>query len=147
MNYRNFQTRKIQPQNSRRALYALTPIGFEELIMKVCEASAPKDAEIRVTDDYSARITVERSFAVEATLYINSRTIFSDAQIGTDENDQPVKTNDIKLEIEVNWASTSRNLISAAAAADLYQELIKLGNHISATLSGYDLVMTREIKE
>jgi hypothetical protein len=144
-----YETKTYYPQGSRRRqIRALTEAGFEALIKEACAASAPRDAQIEVDgEDYHARIEVERGFAAEATLYIRARTVLGDSELAEDENENQVKIHYRKLEIEINWSATSRNLSNAAAAIDIYNDMLRLGNHINATLSGYSLVRVREIPQ
>jgi hypothetical protein len=144
MNYMNFEAKTYHSTTKRRTYRAITESGFKSLIEQACAASAPRDAQINIGDDYSARITVERSFGADATLYISTRMASGESDIAQDGEANQVKITARRLAIEINWAGTSRDLIMAAAAIDIYQDLLRLGNHIDAALRGYDLALVRE---
>ena len=147
MSRKFYEAKVIRPKNMRNRFRVLTDAGFKEMIKDFCEIYGPKDAEIYLSDDYSARINVERSFSVEATLYINIRIDWGGHNYGQDDDGKWWRINDAKLNVEMNWAGASRSLAAAAAAMQLYTELTNLGNNICAALEGYRLALLRELTD
>jgi hypothetical protein len=149
MTTKEFQTYQIRIPNKRKAFNVLTQEGFEALIKHVCEVSAPADVEVFVNDfdNYTAKIDIDRSFTVGATLYVDAKVNWSERVIGQDDQGKIWLINKYIINIHLNWSSTGRDLVAAAAAVNAYRELIDLGLHIDVALRRYDLALLQEADE
>jgi len=87
-------------------------------------------------NDAQVSIEIERSFGTGATLYVNFRSDWDERKRFLDP-DTRVLWREVNVEVTVTWGSVgARSLESAAAALDLYAELVRVGREVQLMFDG-----------
>jgi hypothetical protein len=85
------------------------------------------------------RITIEKniSFVVNVTIYFRNRWDWSKQF----ESKEGIKAIEFNYDAEINWAGTSRDMVSAQASVNLYQKALDFSNHLLAVTREVDVLI------